>query len=208
VDEATPTTGFANDYVRSKRLCENLVLRSGIDSVILRPSIVLSQGLRSRHFARSILWVFPVIKALGALPMSGNKQIDVVTVGFVAKAVSAILQRRIDHRIYHVSAGKEASVGWRALFSSLTDAGYEYGHVRFHEPDWQAFGRSQRRLLRLKSMLDHYLPFMGSGVIYDNSRLRRCLLEDFPMCAKATEYCPELLSQFTEREAFDEASKP
>ena len=84
IHEADFPAGFSNDYVLSKRNCEQLVLQSSVDAVILRPSIVLSHGVNSAEFARSILWVLPVIRRLGVLPLNGAEPLDMVSVHFVA----------------------------------------------------------------------------------------------------------------------------
>lgn len=110
IDENDAPAGFSNDYVLSKRNCEQLVLESSMDAVVLRPSIVLSHGVRSPEFARSILWVLPVMRRLGVLPLTGDEPIDAVSVGFVAESVVQMLSRDLRYRIYHLSAGPEASV--------------------------------------------------------------------------------------------------
>ena len=209
VREGMPHGGFVNGYVRSKRDCEQMVLQSSVDSVVLRPSIVLSNGVDSREFARSVLWVFPVIRALGVLPMIGDERIDAVSVDFVAKSVVRMLERPLDHRIYHLSAGVEASVSWRDLFKALTEDGHDSSGIRFDsEMDWKTLGTSNPRLCRLTDLVEYYLPFMRADVVYDCSRLKQALADDFPSCPRATDYCAQLLDMFTEREAFEEAFNP
>ena len=124
VSEQAPYGGFSNEYVLSKRRCEDLVRESGVNAVVLRPSIVLSHGLRSPEHARAVLWVLPVIRALGALPMTGDERVDVVSVGYVAEAMARIIDRPLTHRVLHLSAGVESSVTWKVIFETLTGAGY------------------------------------------------------------------------------------
>jgi nucleoside-diphosphate-sugar epimerase len=209
VREDMPYAGYVNDYILSKRRCEELVLRSPLNTVVLRPSLVLSQGVNSREFARSVLWVFPVIRSLGVLPLTGDEPIDVVSVRFVADGVVRMLERSLPHRIYHLSAGPESSLSWKAIFAALSQQGHDYSGVRFRpDLDWDSFGRSAPRLRRLKELINYYLPFMRAGAVYDSARLKQALLDDFPLCPKPTNYCAELLGQFTEREAFAEAFAP
>ncbi|MBI4325239.1 MAG: SDR family oxidoreductase [Chloroflexi bacterium] len=209
IHEDMPYRGFANDYVRSKRRCEEIVLQSPVDAVILRPSIVLSHGVNSREFARSVAWVMPVIRSLGVLPLRGDERIDLVSVRFVAEAVAEMLERPLAHRIYHLSAGPEAAVSWKELLDALTQGGHDFSDVRFDpDLDWEAFGRAEPPLCRRKVLMNHYLPFLHAGVVYDCSRLKHALGDDFPPCPKAIEYCAQLLDWFTERESFEEALNP
>ncbi len=238
IQEDMPYRGSANDYVRSKRVCEEIVLQSPVAAVILRPSIVLSHGVNSREFARSVPWVMPVIRSLGVLPLRGDERIDLVSVRFVAEAVVKILERPLTpslcpiggegarragegcsddargskglyHRIYHISAGPETSISWKELLDALTQGGHDYSAVRFDpDLDWATFRKADPRLWRLKEFVNHYLPFMRADVVYDCSRLKQALGNDFPPCPKATDYCAQLLDLFTEREAFAEALNP
>jgi hypothetical protein len=95
ISEGQPYAGYANDYVLSKRHCEELVLQSPVNAVVLRPRIVLSHRVNGRDFAKSVLWVLPVMRSLGVLPLSGEEPIDAVSVSFVAEAVVKLLGRPV-----------------------------------------------------------------------------------------------------------------
>jgi dTDP-4-dehydrorhamnose reductase len=96
--------------VLSKRNSEEHVLESPVDAVVLRPSIVLSQGVDSARYARSILWVLPVMRRLGVLPLTGEEWIDAASVQFVAECVARMFDRSLVHRVYHLSSGPEFSI--------------------------------------------------------------------------------------------------
>ena len=49
ITEEAPYAGHANTYSRSKREAEQLLMASGLDPVIVRPSIVLSRGIHDRQ---------------------------------------------------------------------------------------------------------------------------------------------------------------
>lgn len=209
IREEMAYAGYANDYVISKRRCEEILLEAPVNSVILRPSIVMSEGVSAREFARSILWVFPLIRKLGILPMFGNELIDAVSVRFVAESIVRMLNRPLKHRVYHISAGPNDSISWRELFENLTENGHDYQGVRFDpNVDWAAFGGSGRRIRKTKDAVGYYLPFMRGGVVYDRKRLEECLGKDLPECPRGSEYCAALLDQITQREALSEAARP
>jgi hypothetical protein len=111
--------------------------------------------------------------------------------------------------LYHLSAGRESSVSWRELLDSFTKTGLDYSRVVFDPAvNWKEYKRYNSKVQRLKKMVDYYLPFMRAGMVYDNSRLRNAMGADFPLCPKPTEYCAQLLSLFSEREAYAEALNP
>jgi nucleoside-diphosphate-sugar epimerase len=151
IQEDQPYTGYANDYVLSKHRCEQIVLQSPLNAVILRPSIVLSHGVNGRDFAKSVLWVLPVMRSLGVLPLTGEEPIDAVSVKFVAECAVHMIDRPLPHWIYHLSAGPKASITLKELFlelDSLAPTGEEgwgegahFSNIRFEpEIDWARFG--------------------------------------------------------------------
>ena len=209
VREDDAPAGFSNDYVLSKRNCEALVLGAGVDAVVLRPSIVLSQGVNSPQFARSILWVLPVMRRLGVVPLTGDEPIDAVSVGFVAECVIRLLHRPLRHRVYHLSADREASTTLREVVHALTRKGHDYSGLEFApaEPGSAAAVRGAIGE-KLRGCLDYYLPFLRAGVVYDRTRVQAELGGGLPLCPKLAEYCAELLDLFTERDACAEADNP
>jgi nucleoside-diphosphate-sugar epimerase len=203
IEEEAPFSGHANTYSRSKREAETIIADSGLDITIVRPSIVLSRGVRDRAMARSILWAVPIMGEVGEIPVDAEACIDVVPVDYVAEAIVHLAMRpELEHRLYHVSAGRDART-----FGELLAA------IRGRYPDLdriQPIGRdrhmSDRARARLLRPLDAYLPFINAGVQYSNDRFVAEAGGDVAPCALS--YVPDLLGLITLREALDEMYQP
>ena len=87
VTEEQAFGGHENTYTQSKREAERLMASSGLDVVIVRPSIVLSRGVDDRAMARSILWALPIMLEIGEVPVDPEAFVDVVPADFVADAI-------------------------------------------------------------------------------------------------------------------------
>jgi len=202
IDEEAPFAGHANTYSRSKRQAEAIVSESGLDIVIVRPSIVLSRGVRDRAMARSILWAVPIMGEVGEIPVDPDAPVDLVPVDYVAHAIAQLaVLPQLDYRLYHVSAGRDART-----FGELREAVI----ARHPELDRiQPVGRerriSSRARARLMRPLDAYLPFINAGVQYSNDRLIAAAGDAAP---SALTYVPDLVGLITLREALDEMYQP
>jgi nucleoside-diphosphate-sugar epimerase len=203
IDEEAPFAGHANTYSRSKREAEAIVRDSGLGIVIVRPSIVLSRGVRDRAMARSILWAVPIMGELGEIPVDPDACVDLVPVDYVANAIAQMVIRpALEHRLYHVSAGRDA-----CTFGELREA------VIARHPELeriQPVGRGDRRVsdrvrARLLRPLDAYLPFINAGVRYANDRF---VSEAGALAPSALTYVPDLVGLVTLREALDEMYQP
>lgn len=202
IGEDAPFAGHANTYSRSKREAEAIVRDSGLDIVIVRPSIVLSRGVRDRAMARSILWAVPIMGELGEIPVDPDACVDLVPVDYVAGAIAQMAVRpSLEHRLYHVSAGRGART-----FAELCDA------MIARHPDLeriQPVGRgrrcSDRARARLLRPLSAYLPFINAGVRYANDRF---VSEAGAAAPNALSYVPDLVGLITLREALDEMYQP
>ena len=195
--------GHENTYTRSKREAESIVRGSGLDVVIVRPSIVLSRGVQDRVMARSILWAVPIMAELGDVPIGEDSHVDIVPVDHVARMIATLaLKPTLAHPTYHVSAGRTAYT-----FGQLLDA-----MVR-RVPDLRRIrpvgrqARATRGTRRLLRPLESYLPFINADVRYANTRL-----EDEVGAAAtpppAVSYVPELVSYITVAEALEEMYVP
>ena len=103
IDEEAPYAGHANTYSRSKRRAEAIIRGSGLEIVIVRPSIVLSRGVRDRAMARSILWAVPIMGEVGEVPIDPDACVDLVPVDYVADAIAQLAVRpSLEHRLYHI----------------------------------------------------------------------------------------------------------
>mgnify|MGYP000872392564 CR=1 FL=1 len=201
--EDAPHAGHANAYTESKRAAEATVLASGLDAVIVRPSIVLSRGVRDRAMARSILWAVPIMSELGEVPIEAGAVVDIVPVDFVARALAGLATSGPwPHRIFHVSAGRD-SRSFAELQAHVSDALPQYRRIR-------PTGRSvngRRTLPRLMRPIEAYLPFINANVCYANDRLIGALGED-GCPPRSVEYLPGLVSQITLNEALAEMARP
>lgn len=203
VNEDAPFQGYENAYTRSKRRAEAIVSASGLDTVILRPAIVLSRGIDDAAMARSILWAVPIMRELGEVPVSPESHIDIVPVDYTAQCIADVAQAAsLPHRIYHISAGTTSQ-----SFKELLDA------VAAECPEFQGIapiGRkpvSKRAMARLMRPLENYLPFMNADIRYANDRL----LGDFSgvgMPALATSYVPSLVALISLADALVEMVRP
>ena len=204
IDEDAPFAGHANTYSRSKRKAEAIVRKSGLDVVIVRPSIVLSRGVRDRAMARSILWAVPIMGELGEVPVDPDAYVDLVPVDYVADAVAQLAIRlSLHHRLYHVSAGRGART-----FGELRQAVIaRHPALERIRPVGRGRRVSDRARSRLLRPLDAYLPFINAGVRYSNDRLTE-ERGAIAMAPSALSYVADLVGLITLREALDEMCQP
>jgi nucleoside-diphosphate-sugar epimerase len=212
IAESRTHLGPTNAYVDSKREAEGLLSGSGLRTVTLRPSIVLSGGVSSATFARSILWVVPAAHTMGVLPVSGEERIDLVPVRWVGECVARIVEREkaLALPVYHVSAGAAGATRVRDVLDVWRDlAGGAAGLPdQVSVEEWRARNSGQRRGRRLVAACEYYLPFIAADVVYDPSRLAALLGSDLPPLPRFAEYGPEILATITLRQALREASRP
>lgn len=192
-------TCHENTYTRSKREAERIVESSGLDVVVIRPSIVLSRGIRDRAMARSILWAIPIMSEIGNVPVDPASHLDLVPADFVADAIARLATRPdLRFRRYHVSAG-DTSETFGDLLSRLVEAFPWMQRIR-------ALGM-QMRASRAMGPLASYIPFINANVRYCNSRL----CEEFGTLGlppRASSYLEQLFGYITLQEAYGEMARP
>jgi len=202
-DRNHPNGDHYNEYTRTKAVAEEVLRQSGLDALVLRPSIVLSAHVPAEDFARAILWFLPLLNEFDAVPIDPASRVDVVPVSFVADAMIRLLQ--VPHRAcdcYHLSAG-EAGAMRCGNVARLLDAFYERARplVLIPPAEWtrETHRRyvSTRRQRKLFSTLKHYLPFLNMDVVYDNTRLRNELGEAALEIPPVTSYIRALLRLIT-----------
>jgi thioester reductase-like protein len=205
--ESSDFAGYTNPYIASKRAAETLLVSSGIDAVILRPSIVLSRGIQDSRLAKSILWVVPVMWRIGSVPVDPCWRLDIVPVSFVSEAIVQLIERpRLCQRLYHISAGEAASVTCAEMTSAIQSVGY--AQLRLHGAGtWQHLPPANG-FQRLAKAVEYYLPFFNADVVYNNSRLHEECGGTLPRCEPATGYVHTLLKQFDETAAIEESHRP
>lgn len=201
VSEDTPCDPAAehhNEYTRTKAVAEGMLRDSGLEYVILRPTITVSAGLRDRDFANAMLWFLPLLGQLDAVPIDPNGRLDVVTVAHVARAIAGAIDapnRR--HDCYHISAGRDSL----RLGEAAECLDRYYGRLQPLElvPPEAWTREMHRRFVRTPehrknfAALRHYLPFLNMNVTYDNSRLRELLGNQMPSVEPFDSYVDELL---------------
>ncbi|HEY7182264.1 MAG TPA: SDR family oxidoreductase [Blastocatellia bacterium] len=205
--------GYENGYTRSKRHAERLIVESGLDAVVFRPSIVLSHGVRSRRMARSILWVIPVMRSLGEVPIDPDALVDMVPVDYTAEVIGRLVSKdSLQYRNYHISAGQAASPTCSEIIEAVREEDHSYGRIRFAGAapsnggsriamNWGG-GRA------LMTALNYYAPFMNADIVYSNRRASEELGAEMPQCHKVTRYINELMRSFSPQEAFAESVNP
>ncbi len=205
IAEIADYAGHDNTYTRSKRHAETLIRASGLDAVIVRPSIVLSRGVRDRSMAMSILWAVPVMEEMGDVPVNPDSRLDIVPADHVADAIAGLaLKARLRHRCYHLSAGSKAP-----RFGDLLDAlAAQFPRTRRIRPlGSPTRARNEKRRTLLMRPLSFYLPFMNADVSYCNNRLA----EELGFSAapqSAIEWLPTVMRQVGRREAMLEMARP
>lgn len=102
-------------YTASKAALERRAHRELADPrlVFARPSIVIGHTALGCRPSGSLFWIFRVARALGGFTCALGDRIDVVPVDYCAHAlVHLAFKERLEHRLYHVSAGDRASCSY------------------------------------------------------------------------------------------------
>ena len=188
-----------NTYTRSKREAERIVEGSGLDAVIVRPSIVLSRGVHDRSMARSILWAIPIMSEIGQVPVEPGSHVDLVPADFVAHAIAQIATRpKLGFRRYHVSAGDTSET-----FGDLLE------HLGERFPWMQRIRALGARMRTSRAMgpLASYIPFINADVRYSNARLFS-ELGNFGLPPRASSYLETLFERISLPEAYAEMARP
>jgi nucleoside-diphosphate-sugar epimerase len=188
-----------NEYTRTKSVAERMLQSSGLDYLILRPSITVSAGLRDNTFANAILWFLPLLNQLDAVPMDPESRLDLVTVSYVAQAIARVIDspdRR--HNCYHLTAGREDALplGRAARF---LDRYFDREqplelvppHLWTRELHKQYIRTPEQR--KTFAALRHYLPFLNMNVTYDSRRLRDLLGANMPVIDPFESYAGGLI---------------
>ncbi len=202
--EDAPCDGYSNTYTRSKREAEQIVGGSGLDTVIVRPSIVLSRGVRDRVMARSILWAVPIMGAVGALPIDADAHVDFVPVDYVARAIVRLaVKPKLNHLLYHISAGATSNT-FSQLLARVVRQCPELDCIKPLGRHAKISPRLRERLLR---PLDAYLPFINADLCYANHRLAEEIGPE-AKAPSALSFVPPLVAMISLREALDEMLRP
>jgi nucleoside-diphosphate-sugar epimerase len=213
-DGCRPDNTHFNDYTHSKAVAENVLRASGLPTLVLRPTIVLSGDLPDEKFARQILWCAPLARAFRALPLVARSRLDIVDVGHVVEMTLRLLAHpNREHGRYHISAGPDGAVVLEDMLASVSRFYGRKRPIHFIPPDeWTEAHTAkyvrtdyQRRVYR--SLL-HYFPFLNMDTVYDDSRLRRTLGPEYIAPRPVTDYFVDLLGRIPLKAALAEAALP
>jgi thioester reductase-like protein len=190
-----------NEYTRSKAVAEELFRSSGLPVLVVRPSIVLSAGVPDTAFARAILGFIPLLNELDAVPVNPSARADTVPVQFVVDCVVRLLQkpeRRYD--CYHITSGDLAAADYARLAAEMDEFYGRQEPLRLLPPAQWTRDKHRKYVAtpaqrRIFASLKNYLPFLNMNVVYDNTRLRQELGEQFPALPPLTAYFPEMLER-------------
>lgn len=210
ITEDTPFGGYDNGYTRSKRKAEQILLESGLDVVVLRPTIVFSRGVDDRKMARAMLWVIPALMELGEAPVEAEDRIDIIPVDYTADAIEQFLRIPSPrHRRYHISAGKRNSASCGEFQEAVARVDPRAWDIALGARSSGGPSKAKDQLRRrLEESVSHYVPFMSADIVYSSERLRTEIGPGLGECPKVTEYVDNLLGQFEFQEGIEESARP
>lgn len=170
--------------------------------VVARPSIVVGHTQLGVTPSQSIFWVFLVGHMLGAFTCEYDDFVDVVPADWCANVLLQLATReRLEHDVYHVSAGRESSV-------TIDEIDQAMAHARRVAPNAGAYRKidksglidmlpqmkriapeANRRLLLRAMQL--YGGFAELNYVFNNDRLRGAGLDSSPPLTSYLSRCVE-----------------
>ncbi|MEI6645904.1 MAG: SDR family oxidoreductase [bacterium] len=200
-------TKLRGELLIHAHLPENKVL-------ILRPSIIMGDSRMWLPRSYVILWALATCNLIRLLPLQPNREVDVVSIDFVAQAIVALLFAKRKYNVYHISSGHVSKSSILkcakvlgpcfpdkpdfkfidpALISQMKNWAknrLQLGSELYLYPEylkyWESIFEDKGKLRILFAGLEPYIEFMQLGQVFDNTRL----LEDTGMapCKPVHEY--------------------
>jgi len=201
-----------NCYTQTKAIAEQSVRDSGLPILIIRPSIVLSDTIDDRIFARQICWFAPLAFLFEAIPINPNARCDIVPVSFLVKyVVQLLLKNKRVYDCYHISAGEEGYFTAAEWLEEIKRCGeYENRPIMIDAKYWTK-EMTDKHVVSFEQKkawggLKYYFPFMNMDVVFSIDRLA----EEFGMVElpRLHTYLWQILSQVSLEEALGESSTP
>jgi len=210
ITEDLPFGGYDNGYTRSKREAERVLTSSGLDVVVLRPTIVFSRGVEDRKMARAMLWVIPALIELGSAPVDPDSRMDIIPVDYAADAIERMLNVRSPRwRCYHISAGSRSSVTCSEFREAVARVDPRASEITLSSKPATRPGRARDLLKRrLEESISHYVPFMSADIVYSSARLQAEIGQGLGPSPKVSQYVDTLLGQFDYQEGIEESARP
>ena len=159
---------FRNTYEQTKLEGEALVAKSGVDAVVLRPSIVVGESATGWTPTFNVLyWPLRAFDRglLSAVPAAPRARVDVVPVDYVAEAIVHVARSRPDVRgALHLVAGDDAATVGEIV--DLAAATLDRPRPRSAALDPRLGGTPEGA---------RYLPYFGMELRFDDTRARDVL---------------------------------
>jgi nucleoside-diphosphate-sugar epimerase len=168
-DELDVGQEFRNTYEQTKLEAERLVRASGLDAVVLRPSIVVGESRTGWTSSFNVLyWPLRAFARglLDTVPARPDGRVDVVPVDYVADAIAHVARERDDVRgTLHLVAGEQAVTVDELL--DLAALALDRGRPPLAAvPD----GLAER-----SADAARYLPYFDMDVVFEDARSRAVL---------------------------------
>ncbi len=188
--------------MQGELLLENLLPPEKI--LVVRPSIIMGDSRNVLPRSPIILWAVATINQLRLIPANEDALLDMIPVDYAAEAIVALLFVKRNHRVYHITSGKDAATTAYKLSLSLSayfdekipfqfvdkkmieqvkrwsknrlDPGSKLNGYPFYLAYWKQVFPDPGALRILLAGLEPYLEFMDLGQVFDNTRL----LQDVP----------------------------
>jgi long-chain acyl-CoA synthetase len=161
---------FRNTYEQTKLEAERLVWESGLDAVVLRPSIVVGDARTGWTTSFNVLyWPLRAYSRglLQAVPARAHARVDVVPVDYVADAIVHVVRDRPDvGGTLHLVAGSDA-VTVEELLGLAADKLDMPRATLTEVPKLEGLSGS--------SEAARYLPYFDMDVVFGNERSRSVL---------------------------------
>jgi len=120
----------ANIYGRTKAIAEDIVRKSGIDYIILRPALIYGKGSKDICLLAELIKRYPVIPVFG----DGEGLLQPVYVDDVCDVILKLINdRNIKNKIYYV-AGKE-KISLNSLIDKIAGL-FSKRVIKIHIPLW------------------------------------------------------------------------
>jgi len=211
-DGCLPNNRHHNSYTLSKAHAEILVRESGVNFLVIRPSVVMSAGIENTNFAKQILWFAPLLQKFSSLPLLSYSRLDVIPVDFLVSSILGLVNKQtpLGYNCYNISAGNQAQMlkEWKVEIEqfyppttplSIVDSPAEM-------LAWDVKSLKSDAQKRIFQGLKYYLPFFNMNAVFDNARLEGELgTLNVP---KISTYLSSVFRQLTEDSSLREAASP
>lgn len=202
--------------------------------LILRPSIIMGDSRMWIPRSYVILWALATCNLIRLLPLQPNREVDVVSIDYVAQAIVALLFAKRKYNVYHISSGNASKSSILKCAKALAPYFLDKPDFKFvdhalisqmknwaknrlqskaelylypeHLKYWDSIFEDKGKLRVLFAGFEPYIEFMQLGQVFDNTRL----LEDTGMapCKPVHEYVLSSIPLLEKIDVYDGALDP